>query len=38
VKTATSTLLYVTTTTATGLTADGKVNVGAWDVEIADPT
>ena len=38
VKTATSALLYVTTTTTTGLTAAGKVNVAAWDVEIADPT
>ncbi|KKN32402.1 hypothetical protein LCGC14_0814200 [marine sediment metagenome] len=38
VKVAGSVLLYVTTTTATGLTGGGKVNVAAWDVEIADPT
>ena len=38
VQTASSLLIYVTTTTTTGLTAGGKVNVGAWDVEIADPT
>jgi len=38
VKVASSLLLYVTTTTTTGLTSGGKVNIGAWDIEIADPT
>jgi len=38
VSSASSLLLYVTTTASTGLTAGGKVNVGAWDIEIADPT
>ena len=37
VKTASSLLIYVTDTTTTGLTAAGKVNIGAWDIEIADP-
>ena len=35
---ASSVLLYVTDTAATGLTAAGKVNIGTWDINIADPT
>lgn len=31
-------LLYVTTCTSQGITSGNTVNVGAWDVEIADPT
>ncbi len=31
-------LLYVTTCTAQAVTSGNTVNVGAWDVEIADPT
>jgi len=38
VKVASTALLYVTTTTTTGLTAGGKVNIGTWSIEIADPT
>ncbi len=33
----TSTLLYVTTTTSTAVTAGGTVDAGAWTVEVADP-
>lgn len=33
-----STLLYVTTCTAQGLTSGNTVTVPAWDIEIADPT
>jgi hypothetical protein len=40
VRTADSTLVYVTTCTSQALTANGSntVNFPAWDVEIADPT
>ncbi len=38
VKVASSLLVYATDTTTTGLTSGGKVNVGAWDTEILDPT
>jgi hypothetical protein len=40
VRTADSTLIYVTTCTSQALTANGSntVNVPAWKVEIADPT
>lgn len=31
-------LLYVTTTTSTTLSAGGEINVGSFDIEIADPT
>lgn len=39
IRTADSTLLYVTTCTSQALTANGSntVNVPAWDIEIADP-
>lgn len=30
-------LLYVTTHTSQALTAGNTVNIGAWDIEIADP-
>ena len=33
-----SVLLYVTTTTALGLTASSSLTFGTWDVEIADPS
>lgn len=33
-----STLLYVTTCTSQAVTSGNTVNIGAWDVEIADPT
>lgn len=35
---ANSKLLYVTTHTAQALTSGNTVNIGAWDIEIADPT
>lgn len=35
---ANSKLLYVTTHTGQALTAANTVNIGAWDIEIADPT
>jgi hypothetical protein len=40
VRTADSTLIYVTTCTSQALTANGSntVNFPAWDVEVADPT
>lgn len=40
VRTADSTLLYVTTCTSQALTANGSntVNFPAWDIEFADPT
>jgi hypothetical protein len=40
VRTADSTLIYVTTTTSQALTANGSntVNFPAWDVEFGDPT
>lgn len=40
VRTADSTLIYVTTCTSQALTANGSntVNFPAWDIEIADPT
>ena len=40
VRTADSTLIYVTTCTSQALTANGSntVNFPAWDVEFADPT
>lgn len=38
VRTADSTLLYVTTCTAQSLTSGGTVTVPAWDIEFADPT
>lgn len=31
-------LLYVTTCTSQAITSGNTVNIGAWDVEIADPT
>lgn len=33
-----STLLYVTTCTSQAVTSGNTVNIGSWDVEIADPT
>ena len=33
-----SVLLYVTTCTSQAITSGNTVNIGAWDVEIADPT
>lgn len=33
-----SVLLYVTTTTALGLTSGSSLTFGAWDIEIADPS
>jgi hypothetical protein len=33
-----TTLLYVTTCTSQAVTSGNTVNIGAWDVEIADPT
>jgi len=33
-----STLLYVTTCTSLGLTSGSTLTLGAWDVEIADPS
>ncbi len=33
-----SVLLYVTTSTALGLTSGSSLTFGAWDVEIADPS
>lgn len=33
-----SVLLYVTTCTSQAVTSGNTVNIGAWDVEIADPT
>lgn len=38
VRTADSTLLYVTTVPSQALTSGGTVDVGAWDIEIADPS
>jgi hypothetical protein len=40
IRTADSTLIYVTTCTSQAVTANGSntVNFPAWDVEIADPT
>ena len=40
IRTADSTLIYVTTCTSQALTANGSntVNFPAWDIEIADPT
>lgn len=40
VRTADSTLLYVTTCTSQALTANGSntVNMPAWDIEVGDPT
>jgi len=40
VRTADSTLIYVTTCTSQALTANGSntVNFPAWDIEVADPT
>ena len=35
---ANSKLLYVTTHTGQALTSGNTVNIGAWDIEIADPT
>jgi len=31
-------MLYVTTCTSQAITSGNTVNIGAWDVEIADPT
>ena len=31
-------LLYVTTCTSQAVTSGNTVNIGAWDVEVADPT
>jgi len=36
--TVSSTLLYVTTSTALGLTAGSSLTLGTWNIEIADPT
>ncbi|PCI33393.1 MAG: hypothetical protein COB54_03560 [Alphaproteobacteria bacterium] len=33
-----SVLLYVTTSTALGLTSGSTLTLGAWDIEIADPS
>lgn len=33
-----TTLLYVTTCTSQSVTSGNTVNIGAWDVEIADPS
>ena len=33
-----TTLLYVTTCVAQAVTSGNTVNIGAWDIEIADPT
>ncbi|API58092.1 hypothetical protein BSL82_01260 [Tardibacter chloracetimidivorans] len=33
-----TTLLYVTTCSSTAVTSGGTVDLGAWDVEIADPS
>lgn len=33
-----STLLYVTTCTSQVISAGNTVNIGAWDIEIADPS
>lgn len=38
VKSSGSQLTYATDTATTGLTSGGKVNIGAWDAEIQDPT
>ncbi len=38
VKSSGSQLTYASDTTLTGLTSGGKVNIGAWDAEIEDPT
>ena len=40
IRTADSTLIYVTTCTSQAVTANGSntVNMPAWDVELADPT
>lgn len=38
VKSSGSQLTYATDTATTGLTSGGKVNIGAWDAEILDPT
>ena len=40
VRTADSTLIYVTTCTSQAVTANGSntVNMPAWDIELADPT
>lgn len=35
---ANSKLLYVTTCGSTSLSAGGTVDIGAWDIEIADPS
>jgi len=37
VKDTSSLLLYVTTCTTQSLTAGGKVNIPAWDIELSDP-
>lgn len=31
-------LLYVTTCTSQAVTSGNTVNIGAWDIEVADPT
>ncbi|MBL4802628.1 MAG: hypothetical protein JKY45_12115 [Emcibacter sp.] len=36
--TANSVLLYVTTSTSLGLTSGSTLTLGAWDIEIADPS
>ncbi|MCC0042761.1 MAG: hypothetical protein H6880_11350 [Rhodobiaceae bacterium] len=38
VRTADTTLSYVTTCASVALDASGTVNFGAWDIEIADPS
>lgn len=38
VRTADTTLIYVTTCSSVALDAAGTVNFGAWDIEIADPS
>ena len=38
VRTADTTLIYVTTCSSVALDASGTVNFGAWDIEIADPS
>lgn len=35
---ANSRLLYVTTTAAQGVSSGGTVDLGGWDIELADPT
>ncbi len=38
VKTADSTLRYVTTTTPQAVVSGGTADIGAWKIELADPT